>query len=255
MLLRNKSYVKKMAEDQIRVDGRKLDEFREIKIEKDVIKSAEGSAKVTIGNTVVLAGVKIGIGEPFPDTPDEGILMVGAELSPVASPEFEPGPPGPDAIELARIVDRGIRESHCIELNKLVIKEGEQVYMINIDIHILNHDGNLIDAAGLAAIAALIDAKLPKVEDGKIILDEKIGNVPVVDKPISITTVKISNTLMLDTTADEWDSLDARLTITTNNNGDICAVQKGGEGYFTLDEIKKAVDFAIKYGKELRKIL
>jgi len=255
MLLRNKSYVKKMAEDQIRVDGRKLDEMREIKIEKGVISSAEGSAKVTIGNTVVLAGIKIGIGEPFPDTPDEGILMVGAELSPVASPEFESGPPGPDAVELARIIDRGIRESHCIELDKLVIKEGEQVYMINIDIHVLNHDGNLIDAAGLAAIAALIDAKLPKVEDGRIILDEKIENVPVVDKPIPITTVKISNTLMLDTTADEWDSLDARLTITTNNNGYICAVQKGGEGYFTLDEIKKAVDFTIKYGKELRKLL
>jgi len=106
-----------------RPDGRKPDEYRDINIETGVIFKAEGSAKVSIGETQVLAGVKLGIGQPYPDKPDEGVLITGAEFSPVASPEFEAGPPDEDAIELARVVDRGIRESEAIDMKKLFIDE------------------------------------------------------------------------------------------------------------------------------------
>ncbi|MFQ6084244.1 MAG: RNA-binding protein, partial [Candidatus Aminicenantia bacterium] len=86
-------YVKKLVEEGLRSDGRGFEDFREIKIEKNVIKTAEGSARVKIGNSDVLVGIKLSVGEPFPDTPDEGILIVNTELVPVASPTFEPGPP------------------------------------------------------------------------------------------------------------------------------------------------------------------
>ena len=52
-------------------------------------KSAEGSAKVTMGDTVVVAGVKMEFGQTYPDTPDEGSIMVSAELLPLSSPEYE----------------------------------------------------------------------------------------------------------------------------------------------------------------------
>ena len=65
-----------------------------------------------------LCGVKVGTGEPFEDTPNDGVLTVNAELVPVASPNFEPGPPNEDSIELARVVDRGISESHAIDNDK-----------------------------------------------------------------------------------------------------------------------------------------
>src|SRR4030067_1125763 len=106
-----KQYVNNLASRKMRIDKRGQDEFRPITIETGVIFKAEGSARVKIGKTEVLAGVKLAVGTPYADSQDEGVLMVGAEFSPIASPDFEKGPPAEDAVELARVVDRGIRES------------------------------------------------------------------------------------------------------------------------------------------------
>ena len=88
-----RDYVLKLAEQGKRLDGRSFDQFRKIEIETGVVNKAEGSARVKIGNTQVLVGIKIGIGEPFPDTPDTGVLSTTAEFIPLASPDFESGPP------------------------------------------------------------------------------------------------------------------------------------------------------------------
>jgi exosome complex component RRP42 len=255
MMEASESYVRKLVEEGMRVDNRNFEEFRPIKIEKNVIKTAEGSARVLIGNTHVLVGVKMGMGEPFPDTPNEGILIVNAELDPVASPEFEPGPPDKESIELARVVDRGIRESKCIDLESLCIEEGKEVWMINVDIHVLDHDGNLIDASALGAIAALSSAKIPKYENGRVIYGEHERDLPVRDLPIAITTTKISDKLLVDLNVEEENALDARMTLTTNGKGEFCAAQKGGNGYFTTEEIKKAIDLSILKINEIRQLL
>ncbi|MBN2203153.1 MAG: exosome complex protein Rrp42 [Candidatus Aenigmarchaeota archaeon] len=251
----SEDYIRKRADSGLRLDERKLEEFRQISVETDVIKNAEGSARVKIGKTHVLAGVKMSVGEPFSDTPNEGVLIVNAEFSPVASPEFEAGPPSERSIEVARVTDRGVRESKCIDVEKLCITPGEAVWMVNVDLHILDYDGNLQDAAALAAIAALKATNLPKYENKKIVIEEKTGSLPVKDTPIAITTVKIGNTLLLDTNAEEEQCIDARITITTMENGNICSIQKGGTGYFTIDEIAKAADLSIAKGKELRKMI
>src|SRR4030065_1513192 len=107
-----------------RLDGRGLSDYREFTIEEGLIERAEGSARIRLGKTEVLVGVKVGTGAPFPDTPNEGVLTVNAELVPLASPTFEPGPPDDNSIELARIVDRGIREAKVIDTKKLCIAPG-----------------------------------------------------------------------------------------------------------------------------------
>ncbi|MBN1358060.1 RNA-binding protein, partial [Candidatus Bathyarchaeota archaeon] len=73
-----------------RTDGRGLTEYREIQIESGVIERAEGSARVRLGKTEIIVGVKVGTGTPFADVPDKGVLTVNAELVPLASPNFEP---------------------------------------------------------------------------------------------------------------------------------------------------------------------
>jgi exosome complex component RRP42 len=255
MLKASENYVRKLIEEDMRIDERNFEEFRKIKIETDVIKKAEGSARVLLGNTHVLVGVKMSVNEPFPDTPDEGVLIVNAELVPVASPTFDPGPPDENSIELARIVDRGIRESKCIDLEKLCMEEGKKVWNVNIDIHVLDHDGNLIDASALGAMAALLKANIPKYDGEKIIYGEYEGKVPIKDIPIAVTVSKISNKLLIDTNLEEENALDARITIATNEKGDLCAIQKGGIGFFTTEELKKAADLSIEKGKELRKLI
>ncbi len=249
-----KEHLVKALEQGIRFDERKLEEFRPVTIEYSISKSAEGSARVKIGNTEVLAGVKMEIGEPYPDTPDEGTIIVNAELLPLSNPEFESGPPGIEAVELARIVDRTIRESKTLDFKKLVVKEGK-IWMLLIDVMSVNDEGNLIDAAALAALAAIKDAQFPKIEDDKIDYKHKTKDKPMMRKvPIAVTVHKIGNAFIVDPTSEEEKASDARLTVATLKEGTLCALQKGGDAPLSADDINKMVEIAIEKGKELRKL-
>lgn len=253
-------YVKKLAEENMRVDSRKFDEFRKVEIETGVAENAEGSARVKIGKTVVIVGVKMDVREPYPDTPAEGNLIVDAELVPIASPTFESGRPDEFAIEFARVVDRGIRESKTIDMEKLCITPKEKVWVVHIDAHAVDYDGNLMDAFGLGAIAALMDTRMPEwdAKEEKINRDvprEKRKPLPLKDAPVPVTTSKIGSSLVLDAGLEEEEARDAQITVTTTKDSNICAMQKAGNGFFTLDEVKKAVEFSLKKGKELRKLL
>jgi exosome complex component RRP42 len=252
--------IKEMADRGQRIDNRRHDQYREVVIEKNVVTSAEGSARVQLGNTKVLAGVKMDVGEPFSDTPNEGVIMVGAEFLPLASPEFENGPPGEAAIELARVVDRAIREAKIIDFEKLCITPGEKVWMIFVDIDILDDDGNLIDASSLAAITALANAKMPKLdENGKVAYGEKGSEkLPLKGLALSTTFVKIGKSIFADPSLPEMEALDARLTVGTfNSDGEtkFSSMQKGGSEGFTLDEISEILDQAKKKGDELRALI
>jgi len=160
----SKEHVLTYLEKGLRMDGRKKDAARKVTVEYGTSKSAEGSATVTMGKTKVIAGVKMAMSKPYPDRPDEGGLMVNAELLPLSSPKYEPGPPSIKSIELARVVDRGIRESKAIDSKKLCIEKGEKAWFVSVDVCSLNDDGNLLEACSLAAIAAIKDAKFPEYD-------------------------------------------------------------------------------------------
>jgi exosome complex component RRP42 len=241
------------------VKGKRLDErgpldYRPLTIMLGTVEKANGSAFVYLGKTKVLAGVKVELGTPFPDTPDEGILTVNAEFVPMASPTFEAGPPDENSIELARVVDRGIRESKAIDVKKLVVQPGKKVFVVFVDIYILDHDGNLIDAAGMAALGALISAKMRAfdVKDGEVVYRDQKVPLPVNNYPVPITTVKIDGSIVLDPCLEEEQVTSCRLTVTTDKDDNICAMQKGGLGVFTPDEIKQIISTAISKSKDLR---
>ncbi len=240
-----------------RLDGRGLKDYREIKVEQGLIERAEGSARVLLGKTEIMAGTKIEIGKPFSDTPNEGVLTVNVELVPLASPTFEPGPPKENAIELARVVDRGIRESKALDFKKLCIKPGKKVFVIFVDIYVLNHDGNLIDASALAALAALLNTKMFNYEIEEDEVKIKPGYTPlhVRKHPIAVTFAKINDKLIVDPWLEEEQIMDARLTVTTDDDGNVCAIQKGGSGYFTPKQVLEAAKTAMEKAEGIRKKL
>ncbi len=276
-----RDFLEKLAKENKRADGRKFDEFRDIEIEVGLISKAEGSARVKIGNTQVLAGIKMDVGEPYPDTPDSGVMTTAAELIPMASPDFEAGPPRENAIELARVVDRGIRESEIIDVEKLCIEPEEKVWIVFIDLHVLDYDGNLFDAASLAALAALMTAEIPigRLDEeyrAKFVKDRliQIYAIPGVDEaiikkedskldlkfflkepPISCTSIKFNDVITIDPSLDEEEIAEARLTVATDEKGDIRAMQKGLNGSFTVEEIKKVIKSSVDNGKKIRKQL
>ena len=252
-----KSHIIELLDKGTRLDGRGPLEYRKpIKVEYDVSKSAEGSARVIIGETEMITGVKMAIESPYPDTPDKGNLMVGAELSPLANPEFESGPPSIEAIELARVVDRGIRESKAIDVDKLCIEKGEKVWAVMIDLAPINDAGNLFDVSSLSALAAVKSAKFPKMEDGAInYLEKTKDSLPLQKEPISVTVCKIGKHFIVDPVTEEEKVIDARLTAAVGEDGKLYALQKGGETPLTEEEIIQMVDIAVDKTKELRKAL
>jgi len=255
-----KEHVHQLLMKNIREDGRKHEEYRKpIKIEYGISpKSADGSARVRIGGTEVVAGVKLDVDTPYPDTPDKGNLIVSCELLPLSNPDFEGGPPSINSIELSRVVDRGIRESKAVDMTKLCIKEGEKVWVLFLDIYPINDEGNLFDAANLAALAALKDAKFPAYDakEGKISYDERTSKgLPLNCMPVEVTVVKIGAHLLIDPSINEESGLDARLTVASLEDGTICAMQKGGDLQLSIEDVDKMTTLAIAKARELRKHL
>ena len=247
--------IKEYLSEGKRFDGRKLDEFREITIETDISNKAEGSVRVRIGKTEVLVGVKLDVAEPYPDSPDRGNLMVTSELLPISSPRFEYGPPKFPSIEIGRLVDRAIRESKFIELEKLCIKEGEKVWSVFIDIYSINDDGNLIDAAGIGAIVALKMTKLPKYdeENEKVVYGEFTNKKIPLSKeiPIIITVNKIGDSLIVDPTLEEEDVNEARMTIGGSVEGSLFSIQKGNSKEITIEEMHNILELSEKTRKKV----
>ncbi len=244
-----------LIEKGLRIDGRKLNEYREITIIPNYIAKAEGSAYVKVGGTVVIAGLKVGVGTPFPDTPNDGVITVNAEFVPFASPTFEPGPPDENAIELARVIDRSIRELRVVDLSKLAIIPGEKVYILWLDIYVFDHDGNLLDASMLAAMTTLLTAKIPKAvvkEEKNVELnkEEKIP-LPINNKVVTVTVGKVNNKLIIDPTVDEEQILECKLAVSISEDGRIAGMQKMGTGVFTEDEVLEAVKLAKEASKTL----
>lgn len=259
MKISNVGRISELALEGKRLDGRDTKDYRgPITVKTGISWTAEGSAEVRIGETVVMAGVKLSIEKPYNDTPNEGGIMINAELLPLSNPEYQPGPPGIDAIELSRVTDRGIREAKAIDMKKLCIEPGEKAWFVIIDIITINDAGNLFDAAGLAALAALKSAKFPVVdtETGAINYKEKTDkSLPLDKEPISVTIHKINGQLIVDPILEEEAVSQARLTVTTDSNNTISALQKGGEKILTVEEVGKIVEIALEKAKFLREKL
>ncbi|MCL4337858.1 MAG: exosome complex protein Rrp42 [Candidatus Thermoplasmatota archaeon] len=242
-----RDYIIKKLKEGKRGDGRGLDEFREISIQTNFVPRAAGSAFVKLGRTKIVAGVKIESGEPFPDTPNQGVLTTNVELLPMAFPTFESGPPNENSIEIARVVDRGIRESKMIDLEKLVIEPAKKVYIVFVDINVIDYDGNLIDACTMGVLSALKSAIVPGSKEGG-----KDFTLPIRNLPVSVTMVKIGDEIVVDPSVEEEQLSSARVTVTISEDGHLRAMQKGDAGSFTLDEIRKAIKISSDTGKLIR---
>ncbi|MFH1257738.1 MAG: RNA-binding protein [Candidatus Micrarchaeota archaeon] len=247
-------YVKDLLKGNKRPDDRGMLDYREITLEKGYLKNAEGSCFAQIGNTKVLAGVKFDIVEPYRDRPEEGVFQVTAEFLPAAHPEFNPGPPNESSIELARVVDRGIRSANAIDVKKLFLEE-KKALGIFVDLYIMDHSGNLIDCAALAAMGALMDTKIPKYEDGKLNRTDFVGPLPVSKKVSVCSFERIDGKLVLDATDEEEVASEGRLSIATCDGDLVCAAQKSGRAAFRKDEMLQMIDIALEKGRELRSLI
>jgi exosome complex component RRP42 len=243
------THILDLAAEGKRLDGRGPDEYRQVSIEPGFVATADGSALVRIGTTAVVSGIKLEPGKPFPDTPNAGVLTTNAELIPLSNAIFEPGPPQPGAIEVSRVVDRAIRAAETIDLTRLCVTPGEKTWVCYVDIHVLDHSGNLIDAALLAALAALSHATVPAK---RFEIAEADYPLAVNHFPVECTFVRLGDTIVVDPTFDEERAAQGRITVATDEVGRVVAMQKGLVGAFSPDDVKEVVRRAFRHGERLR---
>ncbi|CAK8530896.1 unnamed protein product [Lathyrus sativus] len=239
LTVNEKKFIESALLSELRVDGRGPLDYRKLNIK---FGRGDGSAEVQLGETRVMGFVSGQLVQPYRDRPNEGTLSVFTEFSPMADPSFEPGRPGESAVELGRIIDRGLRESRAIDTESLCILSAKLVWAIRIDIHILDNAGNLVDAANIAALASLMTFRRPECslggEDGQQVVvhpPEVREPLPLIihHLPIAVTFGFFSNEnlVVLDPTYREEAVMTGRMTTTLNANGDVCAIQKpGGQG-------------------------
>ncbi len=227
--------------------------YRGITLTTGTMPNAEGSAEAVIGSTKVLAGIKVALAEPMQDTPEEGNLTTSAELLPMASENYDIGPPTPEGVEFARVVDRGIRHGGILDMSKLFIEEGK-VWNVFLDLYVINYDGNLFDAGTLASMAAIATTRMPRYEDEKVVRDESMKRLETGNIITSCTFGKVLDELLLDPDGAEEELMKARLTV-ANSEDAIHAMQKGLGGSFSVKEIDSLIDAAFEKSKELRGIV
>ncbi|KAL4612290.1 hypothetical protein ACB092_08G188100 [Castanea dentata] len=239
LTVNEKKFIETALQSDLRIDGRRPFDFRNISIK---FSREEGSAEVQLGQTHVMAFVTAQLTQPYKDRPNEGTLSMFTEFSPMADPSFEPGRPSEAAVELGRVIDRGLRESRAVDTESLCVLSGKSVWAVRVDLHILDNGGNLVDAANIAALAALLTFRRPECslggEDGQQVIvhpPEVREPLPLIihHLPIAVTFAFFSNesTVVVDPTHYEEAVMGGRMTATLNANNDICAIQKaGGEG-------------------------
>ncbi|KAL4856790.1 Exosome complex component RRP42 [Chlorella vulgaris] len=244
-----------------RNDGRKREDFRQLKVQLGMLAQATGSARVQLGETDVIVGVKAEIGVPDADRPDCGRIVFGVECSPVASPAFR-GRGGDElSSELARALERSMYPGPSgrgggIDLSVLSIVSGKTCWVLHVDALLLNIGGNLHDAVSAAAKAALADAKVPKVqvvpgEDPNDEPDYEVDDDPseamrldASGMPICITVSLIGGHCVVDLTVQEELCSAAAMQVAVDASGGVCGItkrrQKGIEASLAMEMIEVA---------------
>lgn len=165
----------------IRPDGRKFHDQRNVRLNVDALKTADSSAIVKCGNTTVVCGIKLvsnkewrwnllmtqlthvsllqELATPKADEPDQGFLITNVELPPLCSSRFRPGPPSDHAQVTSTIVSEIITSSKCVDLKDLCIVHDKLVWVLYCDMVCLDNDGSLVDACIMTLMACLKTCK------------------------------------------------------------------------------------------------
>eukprot|EP00879_Flechtneria_rotunda_P014709 GHRR01015370.1.p1 GENE.GHRR01015370.1~~GHRR01015370.1.p1 ORF type:complete len:284 (+),score=64.02 GHRR01015370.1:281-1132(+) len=236
-----KVYLVQGTEQDFRIDGRSRKQYRPLEFEPNIIAQADGSARLHLGATDVLVGVKVELGAPDSSTPSQGHLQVSVECSSCASPEFK-GRGGEDwGIELAQALEASLVGSPAagagLDLKALCLVPGKTCWIVYVDALVLNDGGNVLDALSIASRAALGLTRVYKVEvsmndedEPEIELTgERVGSpLDISNVPVIVSVSQVGNQSVVDLCAEEEPCAGASLRVAVNSQARIVGITKAG---------------------------
>ncbi|KAI5928404.1 ribosomal protein S5 domain 2-type protein [Camillea tinctor] len=255
--LNERAFVVQALQEGLRIDGRALDQFRELDLK---FGDQYGVADLTLGKTRIFAKVSAEVTTPYTDRPFDGIFTITTELSPMASPSFEVNRPTETEIMLSRLLEKTVRRSNALDTESLCLVSGQKCWSIRVDLHVLSHDGNLIDASCLAVVAALRHFRKPdtSIEGETLTIYTPAEREPVplswLHSPLCVTFSffgEEADIVVMDANLLEEQLRVTSFTISFNKHGEICQGAKlGGTTVEAMTLIKCAND-ALDKVKEL----
>ncbi len=214
----------------IRLDGRKADELRPIKLQVGVLSNADGSAYVEHGKNKILAGA-FGPREMHPKhlaQPDRMVLRCRYHMAPFSVPERKSPAPSRREIELSKVIRESLEPALFLELYP---RTGVDVF-----IEVLQADGGTRCASIIAAALAIADA-----------------GVPMKDLVVACAAGKVDDTVVVDLfdAEDKLGEADVPVAYMPNLNA-ITLLQM--DGILSPDEFEKAVNMAVDGCKKIYEV-
>ncbi|NXN95196.1 EXOS7 protein, partial [Rhinopomastus cyanomelas] len=256
-----KLYIVHGVQEDLRVDGRGCEDYRCAEVETDVVSNTSGSARVKLGHTDILVGIKAEMGTPKLEKPDEGYLEFFVDCSANATPEFE-GRGGEElGTEIANTLYRVFSNESTIDLKSLCINPREHCWVLYIDVLLLECGGNLFDTISIAVKAALFNTRIPKVrvlEDEEGCKEIELSDDPydcirldVGEVPCIVTLSKIGHRHVVDATLEEEACSLASLLVSVTSKGALTSMKKVGKGSLDPESIFEMMETGKKVGKAL----
>lgn len=247
-----KTFIIHGIQENLRCDGRSCLEYQYIEVETGIISNCSGSSHVRLANTDVLVGIKSELDAPDPCSADRGRIEFFVDCTANADPEFE-GRGGEDiATEISSALAQAYRSPRCLDLKSLAVVPGQQVWVLYVDILILECGGSMVDAVSVAVKAALYDLKIPKVTvtrdengDPEIEVSDDpfdVEKLSIANVPCFITLSKVGQQFVLDATREEQACAVGSLAMAVTANGKIVTLFKGGTGSLHPENIMDVIE-------------
>ncbi|KAJ3219365.1 Exosome complex component RRP45 [Dinochytrium kinnereticum] len=250
-----KEFVAQAINEGIRWDGRKLLDYRNVKIQ---FGSGFGRVEALLGKTRVLANVSAEIERPLGNNPNEGFVTFSTSFSPMASPQFEIGRPSEEEVLVSRLLEKALKKTRAIDTEGLCIIAGEKVWSIRIDIHVLDHDGNIVDCACIAAITALLHFRRPDISvDGDVVtvrnpIPLSVHHIPIC---ISFGLFDKGESVVMDPSHLEEQVQEGDMTVVVNAHRELCTLSKAGGCPLEMSLIIRCANVAAVKAAEITELI
>uniref|UniRef100_A0A0D6R385 Ribosomal RNA-processing protein 43 n=1 Tax=Araucaria cunninghamii TaxID=56994 RepID=A0A0D6R385_ARACU len=269
-------YYERYLNENVRPDARPLGRARATSLTLGTVPTADGSAMAKIGNTTMLAGVKLEVMTPAAEFPDEGRIAVDFQMPPICSPTVRPGRPVDTSTVVSEQLSNALISSGVPDLKELLISHGKAAWMAYLDIYCLDADGSLFDCAFLSAVGAFANLRFPSVsvtEEGKVIpatgdavheeesnkhskVEEQRKQLTLGKIPFSLTCMLYKKHLLADPTAEEEYILQTIITVVLDSTGRLVSFYKpGGSALASTSTVQDCIALSRHRVKELQKIL
>ncbi|CAG9462291.1 unnamed protein product [Pedinophyceae sp. YPF-701] len=256
-----RQYFDRLLEAGARPDGRALGETRALSVTHGTVTTADSSALVSLGDTTVLACVKLEVAVPSDAAPDCGRIETAVEVSPLAAPNLRSPAAPPLAHTVTEHLARHVNSNDCVDARELCIVPRSACWVLRLDVNVLGADGGVRDAALIAAVSALRTLRLPPVQLNDVGNVEADGGgagraLTLARLPASVTCGVSRGRVIADLTAEEEALVDGAVCVTLADADTLLGIEKLGEAN-TVDMVvlSTCVDFARRRAAEVQDLV